>query len=103
MFPTPDAKELYMRLQNALQEAAMEGHREQGVSGSSSESPLSTEESKTLRGLASDLRHQLTVDVGAAQPPQLRWARPRPTLPPPPELPVSRPAGAESDVRQSSL
>lgn len=76
MFLTSDAKIKYMELQNALQEVA-EGQP------SSPDSPLTTTESQRLRDLGSALRHQLTQDVGAADPPRLRWRALGPTLPPP--------------------
>jgi hypothetical protein len=83
MFLTQDAKNLYMELQNALERAAK---GEKDTSGSPPESPLPSD-LKALRGMASSLRHQLTSDVGAAQPPRLRWTRLGATIPPPSESP----------------
>jgi hypothetical protein len=87
MFLTQDAKDLYMELQNVLEEPT----EESDTSGSSLESPLSSDELRVLRGRASDLRHQLTQDVGASQSPRLRWSRLGPTIPPPSESQASRP------------
>ena len=72
LFLTDDAKIRYLRLQNALAEAVDAGT-----------APLSEQESKTLRNLASELRTQLGEDIGAANPPRVRSVRPGPTLPPP--------------------
>ncbi len=80
MLLTAAAKDLYMRMQNMLAEAT---HDEDDKSDSSLNSPLSASESQALRDLASDLRHQLAEDVGAANPPRLRWTRMGPTIPPP--------------------
>ncbi|GGQ70103.1 hypothetical protein [Couchioplanes azureus] len=66
MFLTAPAKDLYMRLQDTLEEAAV--------------GPAATGE---MLRLASELRHQMTEDVGAAHPPRLRGARPGPTPPSP--------------------
>jgi hypothetical protein len=68
LFLTPAAKELYLRLQAALVDSA---RRDAGEP-----SPLTRDEIRRIYGLASELRHQLTEDVGAAQPPQLVWTRP---------------------------
>lgn len=76
MFLTPAAKDIYMRLLNSLAETAF---HDEGAN----DSPLSTTESQALRELASELRRQLAEDVGAANPPRLRWARPGPQAPPP--------------------
>lgn len=78
MFLTPAAKNIYLRLLNRLVEAAYEG--------SEPDSALSDTESQTLRELASDLRHQLAEDVGAANPPRLRWTRLGSPVPPPPGI-----------------
>jgi hypothetical protein len=77
MFLTPTAQTRYMELQNALQETA-------DASSSSPDSPLSPAESQRLRDLARELRHQLAQDVGAADPPRLKWGKPGPLLPPQP-------------------
>jgi hypothetical protein len=83
MFLTPAAKDAYMRLLNTLAQATRENWDD---SQSSERSPLSADESETLRKLASELRHQLAEDVGAANPPRLRWTRLGRTIPPPPPL-----------------
>jgi hypothetical protein len=74
MFLTPTAKKLYLELQNALAEAAQEAVRG---------TPLSAAQSQAVRHLASELRHQLAEDVGASQPPRLRWTRLGRTVDPP--------------------
>ncbi|QUQ69490.1 hypothetical protein [Kutzneria sp. CA-103260] len=78
LFLTPRSKALYLELQNALWAAARpdQDQEDQAVS------ELSAEESRRLRTLASELRHQLAEDVGAAHPPRLRWTRLGPTAPP---------------------
>jgi hypothetical protein len=81
MFLTPVAKEVYLRLLNLLAEIGSEG-RSDAAGGS--DSRLSAAESRGLRELASELRHQLAEDVGAANPPRLRWTRLGRTGPPPP-------------------
>jgi hypothetical protein len=83
MFLTPAAKDAYMRLLNMLAQATRENWDD---SQNSERSPLSADESQTLRKLASELRHQLAKDVGAANPPRLRWTRLSRTIPPPPPL-----------------
>jgi hypothetical protein len=90
MFLTQAAKDLYMRLQNALEMSATGGPDGSG-SDARRGSPLSTEESKAMRGLASELRHQMTEDVGAAHPPRLRGTRLGPTIPSPSESVPSAP------------
>ncbi|TDB83627.1 hypothetical protein E1264_27675 [Actinomadura sp. KC216] len=80
MFLTPAAKDLYIRLLNLLAETAFVG--ENGPD-SAADHPLSETESRALRELASELRRQLAEDVGAANPPRLRWTRPGPQAPPP--------------------
>ena len=79
MFLTPAAKESYMRLLNRLTEVAL---AKQDHPDGAPDCLLPTE-SEELRGLASDLRHQMTEDIGSANPPRLRWARPAPQPPPP--------------------
>jgi hypothetical protein len=76
MFLTPAAKDSYMRLLNLLAETAFR-------SDDANDFPLSAAESQTLRDLAGELRRQLAEDVGAANPPRLRWTRPGPQTPPP--------------------
>ncbi|MGH3376721.1 MAG: hypothetical protein ACRDP6_18480 [Actinoallomurus sp.] len=79
MFLTSAAKDIYMRLLNLLAEAAFAGEDADSAAGH----PLSAAESQALRELASELRRQLAEDVGAANPPRLRWTRPGPQTPPP--------------------
>jgi hypothetical protein len=86
MFLTPEAKARYLRLQNALIEAARED-----ANGTADSAPLTDPESHLLRHLASELRHQLAEDVGAAHPPRLRWTRVGRTVEAPPGM---DPAGA---------
>jgi hypothetical protein len=80
MFLTPTAKDLYMRMHNTIAEAMGD---EEDRPDTALSSPLSASESQALRDLASDLRHQLAEDTGAANPPRLRWTRMGPTIPPP--------------------
>jgi hypothetical protein len=81
MFLTQAAKDVYMPLMNMLEKTA---DRPEGGSGTTMDSAPSATEAQALRDLASALRHQLAEDVGAANPPRLRWAHPGPTLRPPP-------------------
>lgn len=83
MFLTAPAKDAYMRLHNMLAQAMLESRDD---SQNTEEPPLSAGESQALRELASELRHQLAEDVGAANPPRLRWARLGRTIPPPPSV-----------------
>ena len=80
MFLTEAAKASYMRLLNLLAEAAF---KDDDGSDSTTDFPLSTTESQTLRDAAAELRRQLTQDIGAANPPRIRWARPGQQAPPP--------------------
>ncbi len=80
MFLTSAAKDIYMRLLNLLAEVAFAGG---DGPGSAADHPLSAAESQALRELAGELRRQLTEDIGAANPPRLRWTRPGPQVPPP--------------------
>lgn len=80
MFLTAAAKDAYVRLLNLLAEAIPE---DQVSPEKSEELPLSADESRALRGLASELRRQLSTDVGAANPPRLQWTRLGQTIPPP--------------------
>lgn len=80
MFLTQAAKDIYMRLLNLLAEAAFAGGDQTDSTG---DHPLSAAESQALRDLASELRRQLAQDVGAANPPRLRWTRPGPQASPP--------------------
>lgn len=82
MFLTPAAKDAYMRLLNMLAETM---HRS-GNESDTNTSPLSASDSQALRELASELRHQLAEDVGAANPPRLRWTRLSRTIQPPPAV-----------------
>jgi len=79
MFLSPAAKDAYMRMMNALAEAILEN----GNSNIKTDTALSASESQTLRTLASELRHQLAEDVGAANPSRLQWTRLGPTIQPP--------------------
>ncbi|HEY3504856.1 MAG TPA: hypothetical protein VGN37_18985 [Actinocatenispora sp.] len=72
MFLSPAAKGAYMRLQDALGEAMHAGEN------GGSTPPLSD-----IQLYASELRHQLAADVGAANPPRLAWTRLDRTVPPP--------------------
>ncbi|WP_157869130.1 hypothetical protein [Streptomyces atriruber] len=80
---TPDSKALYLELQNALFDAFP------AEPGEPADAPVSAESSAVVRRCASALRHQLVEDVGAAQPPRMRWVRVGQTEPPP----RARPAG----------
>lgn len=80
MFLTVAAKGSYLRLLNLLAEIA---YSSAAGLDNVADRRLSATESQKLRRLASELRHQLTEDVGAANPPRLRWTRPHPQSPPP--------------------
>ena len=80
MFLTEAAKDSYMHLLNLLAEAAF---KDDGGADSPSSSLLSDTESSALRAAAAKLRRQLAEDVGAANPPRLRWVRPGRQLAPP--------------------
>jgi hypothetical protein len=80
MFLTPAAKSVYMRMMNAIADTMRANEAD---ADAAAESPLSAGESQALRDVASELRHQLAEDVGAANPPRLRWTRLGPTLQPP--------------------
>lgn len=82
LYLTPDARERYFRLTTALAEAAYKNY---GATGSFSTAALSEDESQTLRSLGAALRQQLAEDIGAANPPHLKWTRPTPA-PPAPQL-----------------
>ena len=94
MFLTPTAQTRYLELQNALQETA-------DASPSSPDSPLSPAEAQRLRDLAKELRYQLAQDVGAADPPRLKWGRPGPLLPPPRRLHGAQPLTPARSPRTS--
>ncbi|MFR9773940.1 hypothetical protein [Nocardia sp. SC052] len=79
MFLTPEAKRIYMRLVTTLVETEASVRESQPAD----DDTVSNDEIGALRVLASDLRHQLAKDVGAAHPPRLSWTRPEP-LPPQP-------------------
>jgi hypothetical protein len=102
MFLTKAAKDIYMQMMNIIAEAAFENGKPR------ENSPLTPGELKSLRQVASTLRHQLAADVGAAHPPRLRWTRPEPV----PEVPSgvewsspdSPPQGSEeAAVERSAL
>ncbi|BEL04604.1 hypothetical protein Q0Z83_027950 [Actinoplanes sichuanensis] len=78
MFLTPASMDIYMKLLNALAEAAF---KDESVPDGQAGPTLSDAESQTLRHLAAELRRQLAQDVGAANPPRLRWTRPNPQPP----------------------
>jgi hypothetical protein len=84
LFLTPQANALYFQIQNALAEA---GRRDLDMTAESSgghpQSALSIDESKELRELADNLRHQLAQDIGTTHPPRLAWTRLGPALQPP--------------------
>jgi hypothetical protein len=80
MFLTAPAKDAYMRLLNMLAETMREDRDDVQTSA---KSPLSADESQALRELASELRHRLAEDVGAANPPRLQWTRLGRTIAPP--------------------
>jgi hypothetical protein len=82
MFLTPASKEIYLRLLNILVEVGS------GADGSKTTDArhLNKAESHEVRELASELRHRLAEDVGASNPPRLRWTRPGKTSPPPPGI-----------------
>ncbi|MER5466854.1 hypothetical protein ABT010_40850 [Streptomyces sp. NPDC002668] len=70
MFLTKASKACYLNLQNALIDVAR-----LDATGTPSAEPLDEAESRLVRHLASELRHQLAEDVGASHPPRLRWSR----------------------------
>ena len=96
MFLTPAAKDLYLRLQNALSTASTAGQDGDNQVGGT---PVTAGESLALRTLASDLRHQLAEDVGASHPPRLRWTRLGPTIPSVPHFPSD---AAAADLSRSA-
>jgi hypothetical protein len=74
MFLSQAARDAYFLLQNNLQSAA--AHlRDDSQS-------VSDEASSALRQSASNLRHQLSADLGVAEQPHQRWILPR-SVPPP--------------------
>ncbi|HEU5421247.1 MAG TPA: hypothetical protein VFV41_26415 [Streptosporangiaceae bacterium] len=82
MFLASDSKSAYITLMNTLDAALFEI----SPSGDTKlcdrpDSKLSPEESHRLLELASDLRHQLAADIGAANPPRTRSHSPAPTVP----------------------
>ena len=92
MFLTNAAKEIYIQMMNMIAEAAFEDGK------SKEDSPLTPAELEALSQVASTLRHQLAEDVGAANPPRLRWTRPGPT----PEPPLSVERRDQASGNQSS-
>jgi hypothetical protein len=92
MFLTKAAKDIYMQMMNMIAEAAFEDGK------SKEDAQITSAESKALRQVASMLRHQLAADVGAANPPRLRWTRPGPT----PEPPLSVERRDQASGNQSS-
>jgi hypothetical protein len=85
MFLTQAAKDLYMDLMNALEEAGSGGP---GIGDADDRrvSVLSLEESNAARDLASRLRHQMARDVGTAQAPRVPGIMLTRTKPPPSEV-----------------
>lgn len=79
LFLTSAAKDRYFLLQNGLEDAA----KRHSSTGGSVPPPLSPDEQETLYRLASNLRNQLAMDVGTAQPPRVRLIGPGTTIPPP--------------------
>jgi hypothetical protein len=92
MFLTKAVKDIYMQMMNLIAEVAFEEGK------SKEDSLLTPAESKALREVASMLRHQLAADVGATNPPRLRWTRPEPT----PEPPLSVERRDQASGNQSS-
>lgn len=82
MFLTEAARRPYFQLQNALESCAAPIGRLEGTTY-----PLTETECAQLYEFASNLRHQLSADVGTAEPPRIVWARPAPP-PPAPSRPV---------------
>jgi hypothetical protein len=77
MFLSPAAKEHFMRLLTTVVEVVHERTEDhEGIY-------LSRAQSQKLRECASELRHQLAEDVGASNPPRLRWPRLDPVRFPP--------------------
>lgn len=86
MFLTPSAKHLFVAVVNRIEAAAFDTDTDSATSTGSSPllpatphvrmTPLAPEEVLEIRSLVSELRHQLAEDVGASQPPYLRWMRP---------------------------
>jgi hypothetical protein len=74
MFLSQAARDAYFLLQNHLQSAA--AHL------TDDSQPVGEEDSAGLRQRASELRHQLSADLGAAEQPRQRWIVPR-SVPPP--------------------
>jgi hypothetical protein len=87
LFLTNATREKYFRLQNEL-----EAQAHAGLSAGSE--PLPAEDSRLLRKLASELRHQMAQELGTAEPPQLRWTALGPT-PAPPALPQPSAVGSQ--------
>jgi hypothetical protein len=74
MFLSQAAREFYFDLQNELQSVAGRMQTDGEL--------VCQNDSAILRKKASDLRHQLTTDLGTAEQPRLRWIGPR-SVPPP--------------------
>ncbi|MGC5561794.1 hypothetical protein ACPYPG_02980 [Streptomyces sp. FR-108] len=91
MFLTPASKTCYLALQDAL---LASGHQDPPSELPGPGLPLTEEESRMVRHLASELRHQLAEDVGTAHPSHVRWARVNPTVEDPrTATPALRPSG----------
>jgi hypothetical protein len=82
MFLPEVTRRLYFRLMDKLVLMA----EEKDTKESSAQSPLTSDEHQALYELASDLRHQLSGDLGAAQPPRFPGIPLDQTSPPPSEL-----------------
>lgn len=79
MYLTSAAKDLYVRTHDTLVALIISSEKESHLAP---KVPLPADGLRELRRLVSDLRHQLAEDVGAAQPPRLRWTRLTSTTPP---------------------
>ena len=82
MFLSPNAKGLYILMMNKIAESAYSPAA--GADNNGAETPLTEAESQQLRDAASELRHQLSADVGTSNPPRIPWTRLSRPIPPPP-------------------
>ena len=69
MFMSQALRDAYFLLQNNLQSTAARLRDDS--------QPMGEEDSTSLRQRASDLRHQLSADLGAAERPRQRWIVPK--------------------------
>jgi hypothetical protein len=81
LFLTPQAMDVYMRLQTALATAGRGNSVAPDLDDAGAS--LSPDESQEIRDLADALRHQLAQDVGTSSPPRLKLTRLDPAPPPP--------------------